>query len=48
MNGWVGFLPVNDADKWMNDIDLHKLLVESPPREKPYLCLSEGDGNIIR
>ena len=47
----MGFLLVNDGDEWMkllNGIDLHKLLEESPLKEKPYLCLSEGGGNIIR
>ena len=44
----VSIQVVNNGDKWMNNIDLHKFLVESPSREKPYLCLSEGGVNIIR
>ena len=51
MNRPIGFLPVNDGDEWiklLNGINLHKLLEKLPPREKPYLCLSEGRGNIIR
>ena len=41
---------MNDDDEWMkllNGVNLHVLLVESPPKEKPYLCLWEGGGNII-
>ena len=44
-------LSVNDGGKWMkllNGIDLHEWLVESPPKKKPYLSLSEGGDNIIR
>ena len=47
----MGLLPVYDGDKWiklLNGIDLHELLVESPPKKKPYLYLLEGGGNIIR
>ena len=47
----MDLLPVNDGNEWMkllNGIDLHELLVESPPKNKPYLCLSKGGGSIIR
>ena len=42
---------MHNGDEWiklLNDIDLHELLVELPPKKKPYFCLSEGGGNIIR
>ena len=48
---WIRLLLVNDGNEWMkllNGIDLHELLVESPPKKKPYLGLSEGVVNIIR
>ena len=41
---WMEFSPeVNDGNEWMEllgGIDFDELLEESPPKKKPYLCLS--------